>query len=370
MIELARALPRAVLALGSETKNTVCCAAGSRAHVSAPRADLACAADYDDFLSAVHAWPAELGSAPARLAHDLHPEYISTKVALRSDIWPDVPRIAVQHHAAHIAACAAAEGVWDDCWGLACDGTGYGGDGTLWGGEILRGSIVSGFTRVARLRPIQLIGGSAAIREPWRIAFALAHDAGITWNKPDAVPDEAWRVARALCTNTALPRLYSSSAGRLFDGVSALLGVCSYAEQEAQAAMALEECAGTTPGEPRCALPWARAADDVMELDWRPLVQQLWADYNAGMPCQCLAARFHDTLAAAFVTFCAEHAGPQCIVCGGGVFFNRRFSHTVQVVAEQHGLHCVQPRALPPSDAALSLGQAVLAAFQPPSNQA
>lgn len=363
-IELAQALPRAVLALGSETKNTVCCAAGRRAYVSAPRADLASAADYDEFLQIVHTWPAELGITPDVLAHDLHPEYISTKVAMRGDIWPGVPRVAVQHHAAHIAACAAAEGVWDECWGMACDGTGYGGDGTLWGGEMLRGSIVNGFTRVARLRPVQLLGGAAAIREPWRLALALAHDAGIAWDKPDAVPDEAWRVVDALCTSSAAPRLYSSSAGRLFDGVSALLGVCRYAEQEAQAAIALEKCAGTAAGEPQYALPWARAADGVVELDWRPLVQQLWADYSAGVPRESLAARFHDTLAAAFVRFCAGHAGPRCIVCSGGVFFNRRFSRIVQSVAEQHGLRCVQPRALPPSDAALSLGQAVLAAFR------
>jgi len=368
-IELPHELPQAVLALGGETKNTLCCAADRHALVTAPLADLGAAADFDTFLHRVHTWPRELGIVPDVLAYDLHPEYISTKTAARPDLWPHARRIAIQHHAAHIAASAAAENIWHDCWGLACDGTGYGLDGTVWGGEILRGSITGGFTRIARLRPLHLIGGTAAIREPWRIALALAHTAEIDWKKPHGVPDEAWRVARTLCDNTRLPRLYSSSLGRLFDGVSALLGICCYATHEAQAAIALEQCAGTAPGEPLLPLPWARAADGVIEFDWRPLIQTL-SNEAASSPCQALAARFHDSVAAAFVQFCAAHGGPACVVCGGGVFFNRRFSRTVQTVAAHTGLRCILPRTLPPSDASLSLGQAVLAAFTPASADA
>jgi len=365
-INLARPLPRAVLALGGETKSTLCCAAGSTAWISTPLADLGAVSDYDEYQRRVCEWPRELGIVPAVLAHDLHPEYISTKTAARADVWPNARRVAVQHHHAHIAACAAAEGVWDECWGIACDGTGLGDDGTLWGGEILRGSITAGFTRVARMRPMPLIGGAAAIREPWRIALALARAAPCAFDKPADVADEAWRVAQALYDTTTPRPLLSSSVGRLFDGVAAMLGLCTHAAHEAQAAMALEHCAADAPGDPRYELPCTRAADGVIEFDWRPMLRAISAAHYAGEQLPHLAARFHDSVAGALAEFCAACAGsPRSAVCGGGVFFNKRFTRTIGATLARHGAQGVMPRRLPPSDAGISLGQAVLAAARP-----
>lgn len=363
-IELARALPRRVLALGSETKNTLCCAAETSAYVSTPRADLGQAEDYDAFIKAVHTWPNELGIAPEVLAYDLHPEYVAHKVAQRPELWPAAQRVGVQHHAAHIAATAVAEGMWEDCWGVACDGTGYGTDGTLWGGEILRGSVTRGFTRVAHLRVIQLPGGTAAIREPWRIAVALAHAANIDWPRPQQVKEDAWRVVQTLCGSPAIRPVLSSSVGRLFDGVAALLGVCYYAEREAQAAVALEQCAGDVPSGVTYPLPYKHREDGTVEFDWVPLVRCVWEDYRAGVTREVIAARFHDSVARAFAEFCVHTAGPQVVVCGGGVFFNRRFTRILRASVEAAGLRCVVPQRLPPSDAAISLGQAALAAFR------
>lgn len=362
-IELAHALPRKVLALGSETKNTVCCAADTRAYLSSVHADVGQAAEYEAFITAVHTWPIELGITPEVLAYDLHPEYVAHKVAQWPELWPAAQRVGVQHHAAHIAATAVAEGVWEDCWGVACDGTGYGTDGTLWGGEILRGSVTRGFTRMAHLRAIQLPGGTAAIREPWRIAVALAHAAKIEWPRPHNVSKHAWDLVHALCTSTAMRPVLSSSAGRLFDGVAALLGVCYHAEREAQAAVALEQCASDVPTTVTYPLPYKHREDGTVEFDWVPLVRSLWEDYCAGVPREVIAARFHDSVAHAFAEFCGHTAGPQVVVCGGGVFFNRRFTRVLRARVEAAGLRCVVPQRLPPSDAAISLGQAALAAF-------
>lgn len=403
-IRMARALPRGVLALGGELKNTVCWARGTTARVSRPFENLREASCFAAFAQTAELWPAAWGAAPAVLAHDLHPEYLSSKLARRCQsavqsmwerppcrdaamiapplitefcspntvaaapptLWPGVPRLGVQHHAAHVASCCAAEGVWDECLGIAFDGTGYGTDGTIWGGEFFRGSIPRGFTRVGRLRPFALVGGERAIHEPWRIAAALARDAEIAWPTPAAVRGATDAIVRTALAAGAPNVVRTSSAGRLFDGVAALLGVCTHATREAEAAIALEAAAtnGTACGlQTTWSVECAPASDGVLELDWRPMLRALWDGHVRGAAVGDSARAFHAWLARAVGALCARLGSEPTLVAGGGVLWNKLFTADLRDECARRGVRLVLPRRVPPSDAGISLGQAVLAAF-------
>jgi len=397
---LARALPRSVLALGGELKNTVCWAQGTTARLSAPVENLREEQQFQHFEQAARTWPAEWGAAPDVLAHDLHPEYLSSKLAQRSRVlacpvpptaawerppcrdagvselqqvrgmeapptlWPGVARVGVQHHAAHVASCCAAEDVWDDCMGIAFDGTGYGTDGTIWGGEFFRGSIARGFQRIGRLRPFALVGGERAIHEPWRIALALAHAAEVAWSTPKEVPDETGEIVQAALAAGAPNVVQTSSAGRLFDGVAALLGLCTTATREAEAAIALEQAAAGARGTLKAyPVEISIGAGGLLELDWRPMLRALWDGHTHGVALADSAAAFHQWLADAVGQLWARTAGQATLVASGGVLWNKVFCQRLQTVCAQHGVRLVLPQRVPPSDAGVALGQAVLAAF-------
>ena len=245
-------------------------------------------------------------SAPTCVAHDLHPDYASTRwlddVAAREDApaWArdlvTLPRVAVQHHHAHLAACLAEHGEPGPALGVTWDGTGYGMDGTIWGGEFLLGD-ASGYERVAALRPFRLPGGDAAAREPRRAALALTwpllgEGAWETWS--GRTFDPAVRPVLAAMVARGVRAPWTSSAGRLFDGVAALVGLHPTAAFEAQAAMALEAAAGTVSARPY-PLP-LREGDGRIELDWAPLVEALLDDVARGAVVSEMAARFHEAL--------------------------------------------------------------------------
>jgi hydrogenase maturation protein HypF len=367
-VHLKKPLATPVLALGAELKNTICCAEGTTAWLSAPLDDLADAECFARFEARVRSMPAECGVRPRLLAYDCHPAYLSTKFASRPDVLPGVPRVAVQHHEAHLAACAAAENVWGDVIGLAFDGTGYGSDGLLWGGEVFAGGLADGFARRGRFRPITLAGGSAAIREPWRLACALVTAACDTpldaYPRPQDVPDEAWRVVHHLLAQGPGSGIRSSSLGRLFDGVSALIGLCTYAAREAEAAIALEQAAADTSEDPLYDLPWLQTRDGLLECDWRPLVRAVVTDLDTARPPGEIAACFHDSLVVSVTEMlCTALPRPVSgvVLGGGGVFWNARLRDGLRAALSAAGLQLVTPTSLPPSDAGISLGQAVLA---------
>ncbi len=363
-IALARALPRGVLALGGELKNTVCWAQGTTARLSAPVESLREEQGWRIFGQSAGTWPAAWGAAPDVIAHDLHPEYLSSKLARRCEFWPGVARVGVQHHAAHVASCCAAEDVWDDCMGVAFDGTGYGTDGTIWGGEFFHGSIARGFQRVGRLRPFALVGGERAIHEPWRIALALACAAEIAWPTPTEVRGETDEIVRAALAAGAPNVLQTSSAGRLFDGIAALLGLCTTVTREAAAAIALEQAAaGARATVAALPVEISIGAGGLLELDWRPMLRALWADHTRGVALADSAAAFHQWLADAVGQLWARTAGPATLVASGGVFWNKVLCQCLQTVCARHDVQLVLPRRVPPSDAGVALGQAVLAAF-------
>jgi hydrogenase maturation protein HypF len=277
-----------------------------------------------------------LGVEPEVIAYDLHPEYLATKWALEQD----AELVGVQHHHAHATACLAEHGETGPALALVFDGTGYGTDGTLWGGELLRCDLGS-FERVAHLDPVPLPGGEAAIREPWRMAAAHLELAG----RP--VPVDRWsRVRESLKVNAPL----SSGMGRLFDAVAALLG--EEVTYEGQAAIEFEQLAGATRAEP---------------YEWRfgegaALVCAVHDDLAAGRPREEIAAAFHEAVAAASAAVCVEVGVPRTVVLSGGTFQNLRLHDSTRARLERLGFRVLTHRAVPPNDGGISYGQAAVAA--------
>ena len=327
-----------VLAVGAELKSTFCVARGGEAFLSPHLGDLDNELAYSAFRADIELYLAMLGVRAETIAHDLHPEYLSTKWALEQD----AERTGVQHHHAHAAACLAEHGETGPALALVFDGTGYGTDGTLWGGELLHCDL-AGFERVAWLEPVPLPGGEAAIREPWRTAASYLELAG----RP--VPFPRWPVVReSLKVNAPL----SSGMGRLFDAVAALLGLRETVTYEGQAAIELELLAGETDAAP---YPWRFG-------DGPALVAAVHDDLAAGRPAAEIAAAFHEAVAAGSADACAETAGPHTVVLSGGTFQNLRLTAATRARLEAHGFRVLTHRLVPPNDGGISYGQAAVAA--------
>ncbi len=329
---------RPVLAVGAELKSTFCLARGREAFLSPHLGDLDTELAYRAFRADVELYLSMLGVVPETVAHDLHPEYLSTKWALQQD----AALLGVQHHHAHAAACLAEHGETGPALALVFDGTGYGTDGTLWGGELLRCDL-AGFERVEHLRAVPLPGGEAAIREPWRVAASYLELAG----RP--VPFERWPLVReSLRVNAPL----SSGMGRLFDAAAALLGLRETVTYEGQAAVELELLAAETEAD-----PYAWRFGDGAEL-----IAAVHDDLSAGRPRPEIAAAFHETVASASAVACAEAGGPRTVVLSGGSFQNLRLAAATRRNLEALGFRVLTHRIVPPNDGGVSYGQAAVAA--------
>lgn len=315
-----------------------------------------------DDLEAYRAFEREIGHyralfqiEPRRVAHDLHPDYASTRLAQQLGL----ERIVVQHHHAHLAACMAENGLGGDVLGVTFDGTGYGDDGTLWGGEFLIGGYKA-VRRAARLRPVPMPGGEQSIHEPWRMALAHLVGAGI-----DAGPfernlnPEAVRVVRRMIERSFNAPL-TSSAGRLWDAVAALAGVRREARYEAQPAIELEWLARESddPGRYEVEL----IGKDLLEIDPRPMIRAIAAETVAA---PVIARRFHTTMVDVVARTChqlRELGAPRTVVLSGGVFQNALFLHETTFRLTREGFEVYRHQRVPPNDGGLSLGQLAVAA--------
>jgi len=341
-LPLPVAAPRAVVAAGAELKSTFCIARGGEAFLSAHLGDLDSELAYRAFVTDLQLYLEMLGIQPEVVACDMHPDYLATRWAREQD----AELVEVQHHHAHAAACLAEHGEEGPALALVFDGTGYGTDGTLWGGEVLRCDLAA-FERVAHLLPVPLPGGEAAIREPWRCAAAYLEAAG----RP--VPFERWPLVReSLRVNAPL----SSGMGRLFDAVAALLGVRERVSYEGQAAIELEQLAGEVEAEP---YPSGVAAGVI---DGPALVRAAHDDLVAGRPREEIAAAFHEGVAAVAARACAIAAEPRTVVLSGGTFQNLRLLRSVRRRLAEAGFRVLTHRTVPPNDGAISYGQAAVAA--------
>jgi hydrogenase maturation protein HypF len=336
---------RPLLACGAELKSTFCLARGSRAWVGHHIGDLK---NYETLLSfsdGIAHFERLFAVAPEVVAHDLHPEYLSSKYAAERE---GVELVGVQHHHAHLAAVLAEHGERGPAVGAIYDGSGYGTDGTVWGGELLVGGL-EGFERAGHLWPVRLPGGDRAVREPWRMACAWLWECRLA--APPALRDHPHRESITGMCRSGVASPVTSSVGRLFDAVAALCGLRSEVTYEGQAAIELE--AACDLGE-RCHYP-------MPGLDARETIGAVVADLEAGIDVARIAMRFHRGLARATADACAA-TGMPTVVLSGGVFQNRVLTELTIEQLERHGLTPLLPRLLPPNDGAISYGQAAIAA--------
>ena len=373
-----------VLALGAHLKNTVAVARGTGIFASQHIGDLDSPQSRAAHAAAARDLPRLLGAVPVAVACDMHPDYASTRLARASDL----PRVEVQHHHAHVAACMAENELDGEVLGVSWDGTGLGLDGTVWGGEFLLATARS-FRRVATLRPFRLPGGEAAVREPRRSAVGLLHaalgdDAFALRDTPcldGFSPAQAGLLRQQLARGLNAP--VTTSAGRLFDAAASLAGLRQVTAFEGQSAMALEFAAGGRAArpeqayridpretrapaahnvwDPRAAAPGGDADVPLIELDWRPLLDALLDDARAGAGADTISARFHAALAGAIVAVARKCAVPR-VVLSGGCFQNRLLLETTVERLAAAGFTPFRHQRVPPNDGGIAPGQAFVAA--------
>jgi hydrogenase maturation protein HypF len=416
-VHVPQSLPT-ILGVGAHLKNTVALSIDAQVFLSQHIGDLETAPAYDAFQRVIADFLRLYEAQPIAIAHDLHPEYLSTKWAkervetgrlgdweigsegemgrkgegekgnssvetapifdLQSPVSqstnPTISQslflIPVQHHHAHLAACLADNSVAGPALGLIWDGTGYGPDGTIWGGECLLGD-AGDFTRVAHLRPFRLPGGEAAVREPRRVALALLWelygDEAFTWEWLPCMRSFSERERRLLAAMLAkgVNAPVTTSMGRLFDGVAALIGLHQHVTFEGEAAMALEHCAA--PSE-TAAYPFSVNEPPLLAprpspflLDWKPLVEGILADLHRHEDAGVIAVRFHNALVEMGAAV-AQRIGQPQVALSGGCFQNRRLTETMAQRLRDCGFSVLLHRQTPPNDGCISLGQVMAAA--------
>jgi hydrogenase maturation protein HypF len=351
-IRVAHTLP-AVLAVGGHLKNTVAIGVGQDVFLSQHIGDLDTLEARAAFEKAIDDLCRLYSFKPEVVACDLHPDYASTHWAEKSGL----SLIRIQHHQAHVAACAAENNVQGAYLGVSWDGTGYGLDGAIWGGEFFR---VEGnrFERIAHLRSFGLPGGDAAVREGWRSAASLIFEAdgsepepgnpGIGPKSPGKPRLDEARVRYML--ERGINVVPTTSVGRLFDAVASITGVAQQNRFEGQAAMLLENEIGALRTE---------EAYPLSSGNWGPLIMAVMDDMRAGVAIPLIAARFHNALVD-WILEVAAQAGPKQVVLSGGVFQNRYLTERAAAALESRGFEVYTHQRVPPNDGGIALGQAVM----------
>ena len=358
-----------ILACGAELKNTFCLTKGRHAFVSQHIGDMENAETLEHYEDTVELYKRLFRIEPEAIAHDMHPEYLATKYAHRVGESSDLRMVPVQHHHAHIVSCMADNAVAGPVIGVAFDGTGYGADGAIWGGEFLVAEL-GRFDRVGHLEYVPLLGGEAAIKKPYRMAL------GYIWsllgeNTPlDGLPlnklgsSELGLLKQQFRRGLNCPP--TSSAGRLFDAASAITGVCGEISYEAQAAIELEMVA---EGERRSRSTKLYPFEIVERNGLRvvklaKLIAAIIEDVRAGVPASRVSLKFHRTMAQMVREMClsiSKDAGIKVVALSGGVFQNRLLARLVVEALEADGFKVLTHRDVPCNDGGISLGQAVIA---------
>jgi hydrogenase maturation protein HypF len=358
--------PLPILAVGGQLKGTFALGRGRHAFLSHHLGDLDHYEAFRAFVKDVDLYEQLFAIDPCIIAHDLHPDYASTRYALQrasAGLTPPARLVAVQHHHAHMASCMAEHGLVESVIGVSFDGTGYGTDGAIWGGEFLVGDY-GRFSRAAHLRYVGMPGGDQAIKEPWRMALAHLMDA----SSPDdslasRIPPFAISAARKMLEkrfNTPL----TSSAGRLFDAVASLAQIRDRVSFEGQAAMELEWLAENATADIGYPYDLGQGPEPII-IDTRPLIRAIARDIDQGTEAPRIARRFHSTLVEMIATVCdrlRQKTGLEVAVLSGGVFMNALLTREAGDRLRQAGFRVYCHRLAPPNDGGLSLGQLAIAA--------
>jgi hydrogenase maturation protein HypF len=361
-VRLRDPLPAPVLGCGAELKSTFCLGRDRQAFVSHHIGDLENVETMHSFTEGIAHFERLFEIEPAAVAHDLHPDYLSTQFAHDLADEHDLPLVGVQHHHAHIAACLADNQETGPVIGVAFDGTGYGEDGTIWGGELLLADVVSA-QRLGHLAPVRMPGGTTAIRQPWRLAIAHLDATGLLDDDlelPVLHRHAAdWPAVRRLAHTALAPT--TTSVGRLFDAVAALLDVRDTINYEGQAAVELEQLAD--PAEPS-GYPMHVDTGETLVLHGADLVRHCVDELAAGVDRPVIAARFHHGLALATARACREvrdRTGLDTVALSGGVFQSLLLTDRLVDRLEEDGFRVLTHHQVPTNDGGISLGQVVVA---------
>jgi hydrogenase maturation protein HypF len=373
-VHLPFELPQ-VLAVGGELKNTFCLTKERYAFLSQHIGDMENYETLCSFEMMVEQLSRTFRVTPEILAYDMHPAYLSTQYALREA--GDRELVPVQHHHAHIASCMVENGLEaaNPIIGVAFDGTGFGTDGAIWGGEFLMADY-AGFRRVGQLAYVPLPGGDTAIRKPYRTALAHLWAAGMTWDEDLPPVQAAPSVERGVIARQIERKLNTvptSSMGRLFDAVAAIAGVRQEVTYEAQAAIEFEMLAdGSAEGaSPLYAWDIALRQDEsgnkVRKIGAGPLIRSLVSDVRAGVSTEVIATRFHGSVAMLVAQMCRalrDETGLESVALSGGVWQNVALLHMTLNLLRGDGFTVYTHRVLPPNDGGLALGQAAVAGLR------
>ena len=359
---------RPTLAVGGQLKATFALGRDHHAFLSHHLGDLDHYEAYRSFLEAVAHYESLFAIRPERIAHDLHPDYASSRYARERGAREGIRLLAIQHHEAHVASCLADNEADEPVIGVAFDGAGYGWDGAVWGGEFLVGDIRK-FRRAAHLRYVGMPGGERAIREPWRMAAAHLADAGSGLGLLEAriVHADIQTIMKMLEVRLNSPP--TSSIGRLFDAVAAMIGLRDHVSYEGQTAVELEWLATGTTVEGAYPFeigpPLADAGADVpLVIDTRPLIRAVTVDVSKGTEGALIARRFHSGLVAMIAEVCGllrRTSGIGTVALSGGVFLNALLTIEATTRLESDGFRVYRHRKVSPGDGGLSLGQIAMA---------
>lgn len=363
-IRLAEDLPQ-ILAVGPQMKNTFCLTRDRYAFLSHHIGEMDNWETYQDYQDAVQHFEFIFRISPQAIAYDLHPDYTTTKYALQRAMDENLPRFPVQHHHAHLAAGMIENGLspLQTTAGLIYDGTGYGNDGTIWGGEVLVGNCLD-FRRVAHLKPVPLPGGGVTIRKPARMALSTLWAYALPWEQ-DLPPVQFLSKNESAALKVQLEKQINTpvttSMGRFFDAVSALLGVREIVSYEAQAAIELEALADPDVVE---YYPWQLDGENI---DIKPVLISILADMERGLPTSMMAGRFHNTIAQmslAIALNVKEQEAVDRFVLSGGVWQNQLLLKKTIDLMNVNGLQPLIHHQTPPNDGCVAFGQAMIAAYR------
>ena len=364
-IKLPYSIKTGILAVGAQSKSAFCFAKDNSAYLYYSGGGLSDLSNLKKFEGDIKKLQKKLKMKPVIIACDLHPEYTATKYAY-DRVKGEGQRIEkIQHHEAHVASCMVDNNLRGKLIGVAFDGTGFGSDGNIWGGEFFVGGI-KGLKRAAHLKYIPMPGGEACIKEPWRMAFSYMYaiyGKNLRLSYPGFEGTYSDMLGQMIDRKINSP--LTSSMGRLFDGVSALIGICSFAGYEGEAAIGLEKITAVTGHMAKKKYSFKyKNEDEIIIIDWEPVIKGIVEDFKKGVDKPEISIKFHNAVCDMIRDVCSllrKRYKIKKVCLSGGVFQNKYLKQNIKPMLEREGFNVYVHKNIPTHDGGIALGQAVLA---------